>query len=432
MTLKSQDLRAALEKFASEALECVDPAIADLRLERFRLHNGVAFAVSDTAIEAQTDFIRLAVKKLGPKNGHAKVVDKAIWDFVVEIEDRAKLDDPSYLNAALDVIEAKSASVCEFFRPCPLVRLPENIDRIEIGRVAIDRAQSRLEDFRKTNDRFKFGVGTDWTLSIVVAAEDVGIVTKLPPTLWSINLEAADPLREEEGLWLTDVALSILRLAVSPTNLGMMVPTIGKVEPHPFFPHVAQDHSFTLRQEGGAQLGGMSAPNNYQLTEDAANELAEEITRSKIQKIFDAKPKSLAERFHQGCGWLTRGRRAADRSDRLLYFFTAIESLLSDSDKTSPVIQTIARHAAALLSDKNEKRHVVALDIKKLYGVRSALVHTGSRGAFDIDANSAQQLAELLFFRVWSDFDLSQRHNEFSAKLSKASYGMPLHAGGDK
>lgn len=69
---------------------------------------------------------------------------------------------------------------------------------------------------------------------------------------------------------------------------------------------------------------------------------------------------------------------------------------------------------------------MIAGDVKKLYGVRSAVVHTGSRGAFDIDANSAQQLAELAFDRVWADFDLSLKHQDFSAHLSEASYGLPL------
>jgi hypothetical protein len=35
----------------------------------------------------------------------------------------------------------------------------------------------------------------------------------------------------------------------------------------------------------------------------------------------------LAERVGQGLGWLTRGRQAEDRAERLLYFFTAIEAL---------------------------------------------------------------------------------------------------------
>jgi len=226
MTLKTPELRKALKSFAIEARRCADPDISQLKFERFRLHNGAAFEVSDLAIQAQNSFVRQAIRKLGPIKGHAKVLDSALWDFAVSVEDDAELDDAKFLNHALEQIESNSASVCEFFRPCPLVRLPEGVDRIEIGRVAIDRAEARVEEFRKLNKQFKFGVGADWSLSIIVAAEDVGIVTSLPPTLWSINLAAADPVREEEGLWLTDVALSILRMCVKYEDLGTMAPTV--------------------------------------------------------------------------------------------------------------------------------------------------------------------------------------------------------------
>lgn len=426
MILKTPELREALKNFALKAIQCANPDIGRLKFERFRLHKGVAFEISDEVLQAQNTFARQAIRKLGPIKGHAKVLDSALWDFVVTLDEDTLLDDAAVLNDALELIENTSASVCEFFRPCPLVRLPEGIDRIEIGRVSIDRTEARIEEFRKLNERFKFGIGVAWSFSIIVAGEEPGIVTSLPPTLWSINLAAADPVREEEGLWLADVALSLMRLCVKYEDLGTMAPTVGKVEPHPFFPHDRQDHSFALKQDGGGQLGGMTAPNDYWLTSGAAQSLDRPEIKKKIEKVFNAKAKTIAERFYQGCGWLTRGRRSKDRSDRLLYFFTAIEALLSDSDKTSPVIQTIARHAAVLLSDDNERRQSIATDIKQLYGVRSALVHAGTRGAFDIDSNSAQQVAELLYSRVWNDIDLSITHQEFSSRLGRASYGLPL------
>lgn len=426
MTLKTPALREALKDFALEARRCADPDIGQLKFERFRLHKSVAFEVTDLAIQAQNSFVQQAIRKLGPIKGHAKVLDSALWDFVISIKNESNLDTVEFLNLALDDIESKSASVCEFFRPCPLVRLPEGIDRIEIGGVAIDRAEARIDEFRRLNKRLKFGVGTDWSLSILVATEDAEIVISLPPTMWAINLAAADPVREEEALWLADVALSILRMCVKNEDLGALAPTVGKVEPHPFFPFDRQDHSFTLKPGGVSQLGGMTAPNNYWLTTDAAAALQNPLAKVKIAKVFDAKPKSVAERFYQGCGWLTRGRRSKDRSDRLLYFFTAIEALLTDSDKTSPVVQTIIRHASVLLSDDNESRRIAATNIKKLYGVRSALVHAGTRGAFDIDSNSAQQLAERLYSRVWNDIELSISHQEFSSILGRASFGLVL------
>ncbi len=424
MHLRTPDLRQALKCFALEALKCSPPNFEDMKFQRFRLHKGLVFDISDAARQAQILFVRQAVSKLGPIKGHTKVLDKILWDFVTSIEDKSQLDLPDFLNEALDLIQTESASVSEFFRPCPFVRLPDGVDRIEIGRVAIDRTEARLEEFRSINNNFRFNVGQDWSLSIIAACEEVGMFITLPPTMWSINLIAADPVREEESLWLTDVALSVLRIAVDFEHLGPLAPTLGKIEPHPFFPHVVQDHSFTLKQGGSAQLGGMSAAKDYRLTKVATDTLQRSDIREKIDKLFEAKPKSISERFYQGCGWMTRGRRSIDRSDRLLYFFTAIEALLSDSDKTSPVTQTIARHAAVLLSDDNIGRQSIATNIKQLYGLRSALVHTGSRRTFDIDSNSAQQIAELIFLRVWNDVDLSMSQVAFSAILAKASYGI--------
>ncbi|QIG78681.1 HEPN domain-containing protein [Stakelama tenebrarum] len=426
MNLKTPELRQALATFAKAARECAGRDVKGVNFEKFRLHRGKVFDLSDEVIRAQNDFVRIAIRKLGPIKGHAKVLDEALWDFVTSSENVADLDKTECLNRALEKIELQSASVCEFFRPCPLVELPDGTDRIDIGRVAINRSEARIHEFRKINPRYKFGVSQDWSLSIVVAAEDVGIVTNLPPTMWSVNLAAADPIREEEALWLVDVALSILRMTAKHKDLGVSAPTVGKVESHPFVPYDIRNHSFTLNQEGGGTLGGMTAPNDYRLSAGAVEALKHASAVAKTSAVFDAEPKSVAERFYQGCGWLTRGRRSSDRSDRLLYFFTAIEALLTRSDNRAPVLDTIARHAAVLLTDDNEDRVKIATDLKKLYAVRSALVHAGSRGAFDIDSNSAQQIAELLYFRVWNDIALSVRHEVFADALGQASYGLPF------
>jgi hypothetical protein len=41
----------------------------------------------------------------------------------------------------------------------------------------------------------------------------------------------------------------------------------------------------------------------------------------------------------QGLGWLSRGRQAESRTERFLFFFTALEALLSSDDKGDPVTQ---------------------------------------------------------------------------------------------
>lgn len=122
MSFKSPELRQALKAFVKAAHQCAGPDVKALKFERFRLHGGVMFEISDEVIQAQNTFVRKAVRKLGPIKGHAKVLDKALWDFAASIEEETDLDSPGKLNQALQKIEGQSASVCEFFRPCPLVR----------------------------------------------------------------------------------------------------------------------------------------------------------------------------------------------------------------------------------------------------------------------------------------------------------------------
>jgi hypothetical protein len=145
---------------------------------------------------------------------------------------------------------------------------------------------------------------------------------------------------------------------------------------------------------------------------------------SNAELIFNPPKKSLAERVSQGLGWLTRGRQAEDRAERFLYFFTAIEALLSYDDKTAPVVQTIARHSSVLLTNDNAHRAKVAADVKTLYKDRSSLVHAGNRSIFWSATNDAQVLAEKMFRVVLEKADLKMTHEKFCKELSDASYGV--------
>ena len=43
---------------------------------------------------------------------------------------------------------------------------------VTVAPFAIDRTEARIDEFRKLNQHFKFGVGPSWSLSIVVADEN--------------------------------------------------------------------------------------------------------------------------------------------------------------------------------------------------------------------------------------------------------------------
>jgi hypothetical protein len=163
-------------------------------------------------------------------------------------------------------------------------------------------------------------------------------------------------------------------------------PLLGSIEPHPV--RATRVESEGVKIQGLRVLaGGSSVPPWYEIDAAVVAKSREATFISRAELIFDPPKKSLAERVGQGLGWLTRGRQAEDRAERLLYFFTAIEALLSNDDKTAPVVQTIARHAAVLLTNENEQRAVIARSAKALYELRSSLAHAGTRAILWSAAN---------------------------------------------
>lgn len=134
---------------------------------------------------------------------------------------------------------------------------------------------------------------------------------------------------------------------------------------------------------------------------------------------------SLAERAGRGLGWLSRGREASDRAERLLFFFTALETLLARKQAEGRVTEMLSRSAAVLWTDDSEKRTSFEKRFKTLYDIRSKLVHRGERGVSDKDANSVQVIAESIFARILTSANLTKPHNAFLGELHRCCDGAP-------
>lgn len=239
--------------------------------------------------------------------------------------------------------------------------------------------------------------------------------------MWDISVQGTVKNVAEEGSWLADIALSLLRALVGK-DLGHLQPTLGDVEAAPFTPHQMADPSRILSD--GLIHAEFNRSRHYLINDAAAETIAGQNFQAIASQLFWPSAGSLAERVGQGLGWLTRGRRASERSTRLLYAFTALEALLSDQDKTAPVVQTIARNAATILTNDNAERAEAARQLKILYGARSALVHAGKRNVSHADANAVQLIAEELFTRVPDKCDLGRNYDSFNQELAKCSYGL--------
>jgi Apea-like HEPN len=276
---------------------------------------------------------------------------------------------------------------------------------------------------RKPNNRIKIASGQGFSLQFSGNPPVAHIA--MHPIAWLVSVGTAQAIVEEEAKWLIDVAISYLRLQIKVE--GRRFPRLGEIEPHPIRPEQIDNVGVKIKGSS-AFVGGASVPPVYEITEEVKALTVDSSFCAKASIIFDPPSKSLAARASQGLGWLTRGRQAEDRAERLLYFFTAIESLLSNDDKTAPIIQTISRHASVLLTDDVKERVGVSAEIKKLYNLRSALVHTGNRGVLWDAANATQFLAEAIFSRVLETTDLNLSHSRFCEQLATASFGSPWAA----
>ncbi len=314
------------------------------------------------------------------------------------------------------VFEQGNASF-EYLAPNHLAKLHSAVKEIKVGRVRVLRTQDFTSEWESRYPDHRFSIVPGEGFSLTVGQK---VVIEMKPICWIVDVDAVAENVEEEGKWLIDVAVSLLRL--SHPNWSGHFPKLGSVEPHPV--------RATLLHNEGAKLqgpkvlaGGSSVPPWYEIDEAVVATCQDTKFIARAEVIFDPPRKSLAERVSQGLGWLTRGRQAEDRAERLLYFFTAVEALLSTDDKTAPVVQTIARHAAVILTSDNAERSKIAGAVKNLYNFRSSLVHAGNRSILWSGANDAQLLAESLFEVVLEKADLKMRHETFCNEIAIASYG---------
>jgi hypothetical protein len=250
-----------------------------------------------------------------------------------------------------------------------------------------------------------------------------GIEFQLPPVVWRVRVKAAKGFVDEEGLWLINVAISFLRLSY-PAGRFDFFPSVGDQEAPAIEEARTTDSGFTFTED--AISGGSHKTPYVYVVDDSILTISRSVQFQERARLVFAPPKaSVAERFGAGLGWLTRGRQSADRAERFLYFFTAIEALLSSSDATAPVVQTISRYAATVLQPNIKERILLAKQLVSLYATRSALVHTGKRNVLQAAVDQLQDIAEHVYKTVMEGTDLSQTFEAFHKALGEASYGLP-------
>lgn len=240
------------------------------------------------------------------------------------------------------------------------------------------------------------------------------------PIMWAVKPRASQRSLKEEAIWQIGVALSLIRCSMKT------LPPLKTVELNP----VSLDHLAELDHLCISELKplwtqdkflghGNSVYRQYDMSR-MYHDLMSEKKQTTFRSIFEAQPETLGERVFNALGWLAKGRQAEDRTIRLLHFFTAIESILTGTDKNARVTETIAQRGSVVLASSLKHRAKVAKELKEHYNSRSDAIHRGSRDVSELTVERLHYLAQVLVDQVIERCDMSQKHKEFCDTLSEA------------
>jgi hypothetical protein len=397
----------------------------------FRVRGPALFANGPDLRNSLSNLLRRAVKVLGTKSGHEEDIEDAAWNHAIEVDGTSSSE---VAKLFLKTLDGLGSTAFHYIAPNYAIHFTEGTGELVIGPVRALLSTTLLNIAHDNKDpRLEFKIGDNPGLSIPgrgIQQQPAKVFITLAPVSWEVEISASKGNVDEEALWLINLALSLLRLSYPAGRVPNFFPNYGEIETRATHRPETESQSVVVKKEDKTIYGGgWQAPRLYTINNAL---LAHHQTIGfsvRAREIFEYRERTVGERVAQGLGWMSRGRQAEARSERFLFFFTAIEALLSSADKTAPVIQTIARRAAVMISENPADRYELAKAILKQYETRSALVHGGRRNVSNIEAVDAQHLVETLYWRVLQKLPLTTSTEKFEEELNRASFGLAWPAG---
>ena len=279
--------------------------------------------------------------------------------------------------------------------------------------------------------RIVIGANTEWAGSFYKELNDKAILqerseSKFPhgitPATWVIRLPATLTGFRPAMRWYVDIFTSLLRLGdVRHVN----APWIGYVEADPF---IYQEHGSGGIEISGSkicQVGANEQVHYYSLVAESVEDIRSDLFQTRFDTLINSGNETAGDRLAHSFAWMSRARRERDQETRLLFFFTAIEALLSSTGEGgTPVTDTIARSASVLIASEPSEREKIHRYTKRLYGLRSAVAHRGEPHVYRGDAREVQELAERIAKKYLETVDLHGSSKDVRAKMLRASFGL--------
>lgn len=383
-------------------------------------HGTVEF--TEELIDASRNLSARAVKVFGTSRIHQKSVEEVA---------RSLAFSSSGTDSVKDIAKAIAVGISDaattryrIIRPNPLFRFIGNLDEVRVGPVRITTRETIRQEVESLSSVLRISPPAQEKNAFTIIREGSSFETHihLPALCWDVSVQGMPKGLELQALWFIDVAISFVRLHYNgPKGL---FPKLADIEPHPISPQSAQSQGLRIGPNGPA-FGGSSAAPWYELDADIIDVLNSSSVIKVAEQVFNPERNTLAERMQQALGWLTRARRAQEPAERVLFFFTTIEALLSGS-KDGPVTETISRYAGVIWSEKPDTRLALYTSLKKHYDLRSRIVHSGERAVAQIEVNNVHYIAWTITQILLRRADLTVKHSDFIDSLKKASFGTKL------
>ena len=399
----SDDVKAAFDDFQVKILD------------------GVAFHTSNDFTRTANHLSKAAVETIGTDRASVSDLQDVIFKPIVwAVNNNVEINQINYLESLYDYVNDYLNDLFSYVGPCYLFSFEHNVKALRSAPISILFAN----EFLDTSDIPR--AGKDWSLlcgdGFQSSITSEGFTPTIGGLCWSIKTKSPKDLGREDARWAAGIFTSLFRLALRPANYCTRA-KLGEIEPD-IFQDPTYENCGMVYNSRELNFGGRKRHPVYKVDERIALDFHSPNFQERISGIFDAKNDSLGKRVGDGLGWLSRGRQCRDNSERLLYFFTALEALLSEQDQFTPVADSISRYASVILAKDISNRAEIYREMKGLYQIRSNLVHRGTRTAHLINSNTLQYFAESCFYFVMKDVNLKLRHSTFLDRLKSATHGV--------
>lgn len=380
--------------------------------------NGVMFYYDEQLRALEDQAINTIIKKYGKSVVSDIEISNLLKRFAA-LQAKTSTDQTSETVAHLHELVTTERTI---IYPNHAVFLDEEIPSFSLGPVTYLQTE-KIHSVYPDVDPTQVMVSEDYV-------SEISEPLKLPYQACAVKVICSGVRAHSLAQWYADIALSLLRLFLFKTEkTHHYFPFMGSTDPisfrqmEPFIPFIV-----VQPQQSAIYRTEATGSSNYQISKETAallqtTQFESGDFESICNAIFFPKANSVAERINKALGWMTKARRSLDLPNRYLFFFTALEALLTQG-KDEPVLEHMARNVATIIG-KIDTRLYIYTKVKELYSIRSRLIHAGNIEVSESECNKLQQYVELTCI-ILIDTCLTTNIEDFQNQLKECSFGKPF------